>query len=301
MILQENLEYKTYMMKTILCIMLSFTILSNAYSQTESKNIQPTIMVIPFAKKNDNLRSAYERNEIVRVAITKVKEAFDERGVNTIDLRAKLKQVNNTEALTDDQSSDVKDAVLSNSGADIYVEVEASINKSTSGNSVNLIMTAFDAFSGESLANKTANSPIMHTEKYEKLTEKAVEKEIDNLLNTIQEKFTDVIENGRTIVLNVGISEDADYDLDTDTPDGDLLSDYIEYAVEELAYKNYFHVQGVTQNKIIFDIVKIPLKMENGRDYRASRFASSMRKKLKEIGYESDRVITGNTVVITLK
>ena len=221
-------------MKTILSAVFCFILLINGIAQTETVNIQPTIMVIPFAKKGDNLRNAYERSEIVRVAITKVKEAFDERGVNTIDLRAKLKQVNNTEALTDDQASDLKDQVLSNSGADIYVEVEASVNKGENGNSVNLIMTAFDAFSGESLSNKTANSPTMYTDKFEKLTEKAVESEIDNLLNTIQEKFTDIIKNGRTIVLNVGISEDAEYDLDADTPDGDLLSDYIAVSYTHL-------------------------------------------------------------------
>ncbi|GLR18778.1 DUF6175 family protein [Portibacter lacus] len=281
-----------------LCILFAT---SKGVSQEEMANIQPTIMVIPFAKKNDNLRSAYERSEIVRIAITKVKEAFDERGVNTIDLRAKLKQLNNTEALTEDQASGLKDEVLSISGADIYVEVEASANKGSSGNSVNIIMTAFDAFSGESLSNKTANSPTMYTDNFEKLAEKAVESEIDNLLNTIQEKFNDIIKNGRTIVVNVGVSDEADYDLDADTPDGDLLSDYIEFAIEDLAYNNYYHVQGVTQNKIIFDIVKVPLKTEDGRAYRVSRFASSLRKKLKEIGYESDRVITGNNVVITLK
>ena len=138
-------------MKKILFI--SFCLLAQNYialGQDGTDNIQPTIMVIPFAKKGDNLRSAFERDEIVRIAITKVKEAFDERGVNTIDLRAKLKQLNNTEALTEDQAASLKDEVLSISGADIYVEVEASKNRGTNGNNVNIIMTAFDAFSGES-------------------------------------------------------------------------------------------------------------------------------------------------------
>ena len=141
----------------------------------------------------------------------------------------------------------------------------------------------------------------MYSDNYEKLAEKAVESEIDNLLNTIQEKFNLIIENGRTVVLNVGISDEVDYDLDAETSDGELLSDKIEMIVEELAYKNYFHVQGVTENKIIFDIVKVPLKAENGTNYRISRFASSIRKELKKEGYESGRVITGNTIVITLK
>ena len=62
-------------------------------------NLQPTIMVIPFTSKGKSLRKQLESDENLRVAITKVKEGFDNRGVNTIDLRAKLKQINNIDIL----------------------------------------------------------------------------------------------------------------------------------------------------------------------------------------------------------
>ena len=126
---------------------------SNAQTNTpakDTKTAQPTIMAIPFAREGQSLRSVYENDEITRIAITKVKEGFDKRGVNTIDLRAKIKQTNNNAALQENQVAETKDEVIANSGADIYVEVEASRNYSATGNSVNIIMTAYDAFSGES-------------------------------------------------------------------------------------------------------------------------------------------------------
>jgi len=268
----------------------------------QTKTIQPTIMAIPFTPKGQSLRTNYERNELLRIAITKVKEAFDERGVNTVDFRAKLKQLNNTEAMTEDHQTDIKNDVIALSGADIYVEVEANANYSGSGNNVTVILTAYDASSGESLANKVSTSPKFNTRNFEKLTEKAVEQEIDNLLNTMQEKFLDIVENGKTATLTVGIEDGVDYDLDTEIDDsGDLLSDIIEDWVMDNSFKNYYHVQGVTESKIIFDIVKLPLKDERGRNFRISKFAAKLKKFLQNKGIESDRSVVGSSIIVTLK
>ncbi|MEO1261448.1 MAG: DUF6175 family protein [Bacteroidota bacterium] len=286
-------------------ILFASSILGQADSTSaapEAKpTIQPTIMAIPFAKKGQSIRSNYENNELIRIAITKVKEGFDNRGVNTIDLRAKLKQVSNNEVLAEDQKSSMKEDLIALSGADIYVEVEANKNISESGNSVTVLMTAFDAVSGESLANKVASSPQFYTENFEKLVEKAVESEIENLLNTIQAKFDDIRENGRTVTLQVGVSAEADYDLDDETPNGDLLADAIEDWVADNAYNGYYHMQGSTSNKIIFDIVKIPLKDDRGRNYRVSKLAAKLRSYIKSLGLEASRSIQGNNVIMTLE
>ena len=97
--------------------------------------VQPTIMVIPFTKQGQSLRNKVESDDLIRIAMSKVKEGFDGRGVNTIDLRAKLKQLNNNEILQEDQQSEIKDQVIQLSGADVYVEVEARANRSSTGNS----------------------------------------------------------------------------------------------------------------------------------------------------------------------
>lgn len=280
-----------------------FTFTTKLHSQGEgsTKTTQPTIMVIPFAKQNQNLRTVLENDEIVRIAITKVKEAFDQRGVNTIDLRAKLKQKGMNEALQEDQLSETKDDVIANSGADVYVEVEASKNYSSTGNSVNVIMTAYDAFSGESLANKTANSPKVYTDNYEKLVEKAIQLELQNLLNTIQEKFNDIRENGRSVVVTIGVAESSDIHLQSEVDDsGDYLSEIIEDWMATNAYKGQFHVQGSTKNKIIFDLVKVPLRDESGNNYRISVFSRAIRNFLRSKSIDATADVQGNNLVFTI-
>jgi hypothetical protein len=78
-------------------------------------------------------------------------------------------------------------------------------------------------FSGESLANKVSTSPKFYTTSFEKLVEKAVDDKIEDFLNTLQLKFNDIRENGRTIVLTVGVGNDQGFDLDTELKSGGQL------------------------------------------------------------------------------
>ncbi|MES2797342.1 MAG: DUF6175 family protein [Bacteroidota bacterium] len=292
-------------MNHIICLSFvfgSFIGIAQEKPQAPKSNNQPTIMVIPFSREGVDLRTEIENNDLVRIGITKVKEAFDKRGVNTIDLRAKLKQVGNTAAIQSDQKSSIKDEVINSSGADIYVEVETSPNYSSSGNSVTLIMTAFDAFSGESYANKVITSPKFYTTSFEKLVEKAAETEVPNLLNTIQEKFDDVLLNGRTITIRVGILENSKIKMDTEVDKkGNFLSDIIEDYIEQKSFKNKYHLQGATDNQITFDIVKVPMKDDEGNLFRISRFAADFRKFLRNNEIQCTQTINGNNIIFSIK
>src|SRR6218665_2279885 len=121
--------------QSLVIVFALFTCVVSAQTANTASNAgsvtQPTIMVIPFTPTGQDLRANFESNELLRIAITKVKEAFDQRGVNTIDFRAKLKQLNNSEALQGDQKKSIKDDVIAISGADVYVEVEANANYSS--------------------------------------------------------------------------------------------------------------------------------------------------------------------------
>ena len=172
---------------------------------------------------------------------------------------------------------------------------------SNSGNSVTIIMTAYDAFSGESYANKVANSAKFYTSNFEKLVEKSVENEVPNLLSTIQEKFNDIQTNGRSITVKVGIDEKSKFKMDMEVDkDGNLLSDIIEDFIKDHSFKNKYHMQGVSDNRITFDIVKVPLKDDSGNQFRLSRFASDFRKFLRTKEINASQVIVGGSLVFTI-
>lgn len=264
------------------------------------KKIQPKIMVIPFTDQDKSIADEIDNNDLARLAISNVKEGFDNRNFPTVDLRAKLKLLSNDRVMELENQSSIKQEVIELSGADMYVEVESTINRSNGGNSVTVILSAYDAFTGMSLANKSGVSPRFHTESFEKLVAKATDSMIDDFLNTLQNRFDDINENGRMIAMNIGFAEDSDYNMDFEFDNLDLLSDRIEDWIEDNSFQSYYHIQGVTETKMIVDEIRVPLKTDKGRNFRVSTYTNDFRKFLRSLDIDSSRDLQGGRIFITI-
>ena len=81
---------------------------------------------------------------------------------------------------------------------------EINIEESSSGNQVSVILHGYDAYSASSLSNIVGSSGKFYTNSFEKLTSRAVESCIDDFLNTLDNRFADMIVNGKSIVINIG-------------------------------------------------------------------------------------------------
>lgn len=192
--------------------------------------------------------------------------------------------------------------IIEQSGADIYVEAEMDILLSPSGNSVKTILTAYDISTGGSLANKVGESGKFYTDDIGKLATKAVEKVVDDFLSTIQNKFTDIINNGRSIMVDFTFDPSSTLSMFSEIGnDGLGLSDHLELWMSENAYKNNYHIQGTTDKRMIFDDVRIPLKDENGNNYNINKFGLEFLKFARELGVKISRTTVGNTLIITFK
>ena len=264
--------------------------------------VQPKIMVIPYTKEGEDIRSVLEEDVNKRITLTKIKEAFDSRGFTTVDFTARLKAMSQSAVFNADNQSDLKSQLIEMSGADIYVEAEMDILFSESGNSVKVIISAYDVSTGASLANKVGESGKFYTDDIGKLASKAISTCAEEFLNTIQMKFTDIVENGRSLIINFGFDEASAYLMSSEVGSQGLqLSDEIELWMEENAYKNNYHIQGTTDKQMIFDDVRIPLKdPKNGSNYNANKFALAIFKFMKSLGLQIQRDIKGTTVYITI-
>jgi len=134
----------------------------------EVVTVRPSIMVIPYTKTGQDLRTVLEEDPIMRLSISAIKEAFDYRGFTTIDFVARLKSQMESKAITSDEQTDFRTELIQNSGADIYIECEILVNKmSSGGNNLILKLQAVDVYTGNSIANKNCESGIFYTEDYE--------------------------------------------------------------------------------------------------------------------------------------
>lgn len=306
----ENLDIKTNQMKYKIIIIL-FLLIGGIKSQYATcqihtikvNSVQPKIMVIPYTKEGEDIRTILEQDVIRRIAITKIKEGFDGRGFTTVDFTAKLKVAKDNNVFITESQTDIKAQIIQMSGADVYVQAEVSSFKTETGSSVILVLTAYEASTGNSLSNKVGESGKFYTDDFGKLATKAVESCVEDFLNVMEIKFTDIVSNGKSVIIDISFDANSTYKMSSEIGADKLpLSDQIEMWMEKNAFKNNYHIQGTTALKMIFDDVRISLKdPANGNNYNPNKFALEIFKFLKGIGLQPTKDIKGSTIFITIK
>lgn len=161
-----------------------------------------------------------------------------------------MKSLSKVNGLAMDNQSDLKTMIIQQSGADIYVDAEINVLLSGSGNSVKVIITAYDISTGNSLSNKVGESGKFYTDDIGKLASKAIESQADDFLNIMQTKFSDIVLNGRSINVSIGFAQTSQYSMSSEIGnEGLTLSDELELWMSENAYKNNYHIQGTTDKQ----------------------------------------------------
>ena len=294
-------------------VLAGFVSLLRVYSQNpqvqqvmqtaqDVRTIQPRIMVIPYTKESEDIRTVLEDDVNKRIVITKIKEAFDKRGFTTVDFTARLKSAMGNAVFMGDNKSDLKAQIIQMSGADIYVEAEIDLNSSSYTNNLRVLLQAYEATSGNSLANIIGESRLVSNDAGA-LGARAIEGCIEEFLNTMNSKFTDIVNDGKTILVTIGFDANSMYDLSSPIgSDGMLLSDVIEIWMSENSYKNYYHMQGATDTEMLFDDVRIPLRdPATNNNYTLNRFGLSFYQYLRSLGLNARRDIQGNTLFVTIQ
>lgn len=296
------------MKKTAISLLFFLYAISSVLAQELTSQVaplptaRPKIMVIPYTAEGEDIRNVLENDVNKRIALTKIKEAFDQRGYTTVDFFAKVKALSKATALGNTQQQDVKTMIVQQSGTDVYVEAEISLLQSPTGNASKVILSGYETSTANSLANAVCESGKFYTDDYGKLTSRAVETGIDKFLNTMQEKLIDIAENGQSISVTIGIDEVSTRTMSQEVGgDGLALSDALELWVEENAYKGNYHIQGTTDKQMLFDDIRIPLKDENGRTYNINKFGLKLLTFFRNHGIKIERTTSNNMLVVTIK
>ena len=284
-------------MKKILFLL--FCILSSIFSFGQT---QPKIMVIPFVKNGEDIRTVLDNDVNTRIAVAKAKEGFDNKGYTTVDFVGRLKAARDNKVFTSDNQSDIKSAIIEMSGCDIYVTVEADAQQDKTEASVNVILSAYDVSTGNSLANKVGTSGKFITTDLGKLTSRAVDICISDFVTMMNEKFAAIEKNGRSVFVDFSFADGSSNNMKTEIAQYNklALSDVLEDWFSKNAANGVYHIQGTTNLKMIFDDVKIPLKNKNGNNYTTNAFALDIYRFLNSIGLSCAKDIKANTVYITI-
>ena len=286
-----------HVFSTILLLFFSTSI----YCQNDVKTVQPSIIVIPYVKQGQDIRTVLEADAAKRIAISMVKDGFDQRGFTTYDFVQTLKNIETNQAMTMESQLDIQSLIIDESGADIYVSVEVSLSNSNSGNGVDIILTSYESSTARSLSSKIASSGRFYTTDNKLLVQKALSGNvITDFLNTIQLKFTDIVNNGRSVVIEFTVDQNASINLNHEI-DGLPLSDFIEIWMSENAFKNNYRSSGATANRMIFEDVRIPVRDDNNLNYTPTKFALKLFIALRKEGLKIQKVVKRQNIYITVK
>jgi len=270
--------------------------------------IKPKIMVIPKIKEGESLKSVYDSNTNVRMALAKINEAFLKKGANLISFDAKLKEAKQNTMIgkSSGNQSDYKSTVLQMSGSDIYVEADINVVKhgQTSASSVSVILEAYQTGTSNFLGVKEGRSRITRTDDIGFLTAQAMDSITDGFLNLMQLKFDDINKNGQSVYVQFSLSDNSRYTFDTEVgKPATMLSELIEEWFRKNALHGVYNNQGVTEKVMIISDVRIPLKNPANpqSNYTGQQLFSDIYKYFKSQGLQIKRDIgTNNKMLITI-
>ena len=272
--------------------------------QNTSDMVLPTIIVVPFKTPEYNsyaeiLQNDYDR----RIAVNAVQKGFEDKDITTVDLMSKISAAQRVSQYDKNagagQSSDR--ALLQQSGADIYVEVDVLKDVQQSGSRVNLTLKAYETASGSIIANQVATTNRRYqTIATDVLCAYAVQDNIDAFMEQILKNFAP--SKGTRVSLSVSIDGSAMRTMnDPAGSKGYALHNVIRQWVRKNAYEGKFHQQGQVEDNLTFDYIVIPPVDADGLRMDAAQFSFMLEEYLKESeNIPCSARLEGNKIMITI-
>ncbi len=298
-------------MKTLSFIYAIMLITFTSYGQVETETtpkvapqIELKIMVVPKVAYGEDMRKFYDNNINVQIAISKIEEAFQNRGVQTISFDQAYNEIYENLILegSSNAASDAKSMVLNRSNADVIVKVTVDVRKhpERNANSVFLLLEATQVGTSKVLASTPVPGPMIRTDDVGILTTAAIENKSEEFLNQIQANLNRILETGQSIYVKFTAVEDSKVDLDTKI-NGKRLSYLLEewFKANVLDYKN----SGVSKLQVTFSDVKIPLRdpKNPNKKYTGQSFFNEIEEYLDSIKVEFKRLSgTDNKIMILI-
>lgn len=298
-----NAPAVNFLKRAALTLLVPFIAIGSALAQQ-----QPTIMVVPsdvWCNKNGFMTSyqdqgrtvkvpdyakALQENDDLEFVIGKIGQMFADRGFPLQNLKEQLDKIsrdNASRAALGGSNAAIKEAPLDlltrTAKADIILKTDWQIIEKGGGRrTVRFNITPIDPYTGgEAGGGASGESPTPTTEQsVSKLVEEAVLANITNLQSRMQDYFEDLRTNGRKVSVKVMMAQRAQFNLE-DECDG---KDYVQWLDDWMTANavNGKHVQeDATENAVSYNLVRIPLKTESGRDYNAQQFGLKLQKDLE--------------------
>lgn len=281
------------MNKVIVLVLLVFSSIS--FSQNNTGQIQPTIMVIPYTKSGENALTLYEEEDKpYKAIVASINNALGSKHFIPKDLQESINQVKKNKAINSfkDINFNLEQEILNDSRPDILIKASIDIKPENGGNIVKIILQAIEVSSRGVLASlPEIETPSFATTNYGYLVTRLLKENnaLEGFIISLNSSFAETIENGFKITIIIESPNESVYKLKNEVGDNfDTLSDLIIKWLKSNANKNLYGRISSSENVLKFDEYRIPLKDENNENFDITGFEIKLRKSIRTLLKEID-------------
>jgi hypothetical protein len=294
---------KKMIRKSALTFILFVGLSSLAFSQAK----KPTIMVVPsdvwcntngYMLEFDNqgtkvkvpdYKKALQENADLLLVISKINELMAARGFPLKNLESAIKTLESNaaeDAMTTSKtgaeiSESPVDKLKSVAKADIWIQMTWTVNVTGPKKSITFNLQGLDAYTDKQIAGASGTGQPSFSAELPVLLEESVLAHLDNFNTQLQTHFDDLFANGREIILRVRKFDSFDGDLQSEYG-GEELGSQIEKWVSDNTVQNRFSTSDASENRMLFEQVRIPLYDANNRAVDARGWTKGLQKFLKD-------------------
>lgn len=183
------------------------------------------------------------------------------------------------------------DVLKRKSKSDMIIQIGWSVNKEAVGKSVTFQLDAIDSYTSKRIASATGTGESAD-DIVPRLLETAVKTHIPEFTQKLDNYFYELGIKGREIVLTVKKWDSWENDLETEY-DGEELTDCIVEWLNQNTVGGNYNLSDATENYMLLEQVRIPIKDERGLALDARGFANQLRKYLQKEPFNiTSKVIT---------
>ena len=183
------------------------------------------------------------------------------------------------------------DVLKRKSKSDMIIQIGWSVNKEAAGKSVTFQLDAIDSYTSKRIASATGTGESAD-DIVPRLLETAVKAHIPEFTQKLDNYFYEQGIKGREIVLTVKKWDSWENDLETEY-DGEELTDCIVEWLNQNTVGGNYNLSDATENYMLLEQVRIPIKDERGLALDARGFANQLRKYFQKEPFNiTSKVIT---------
>jgi hypothetical protein len=268
---------------TIMVIPSDNWCIKNGYVQ--SQDVMGTIKTFP------DYKAAVQNDTELLMVLSKINTLMADRGFPLKNLESVLKTLETQSAevsmLTSKAGNDLAesptDVLKRTANADIIIQLTYVLNQVGPKKSITFMLQGLDAYTNKQIAGAQGTGQPSFATELTVLLEEAVISYIDDFNSRLQAHFDDLFKNGREVALQVRVFNGAAFDLEQEFDfKGETLEcgEIIEDWVSDNTVQKRYSLSDYSENRMIFEQVRIPLFDDRDRAMDTRRWVRDLRTML---------------------